>query len=159
MFVSSGVKARCRRNPAIDHGNTATFSRSGLGLRDMFEKAGGEVEGSDLSDSVALESLTKILDDIDANGLLDERGVREIGAYLTRTIESRAAVRRDRQLYPAIAAEPIEKPIFIVGLPKSSTTNLHNLLSCDPNFCFPNLGVHEPLTTAACLSGGRHGAD
>lgn len=33
---------------------------------------------------------------------------------------------------PAIRAEPIDRPIFILGLPRSGTTFLHNLMALDP---------------------------
>ncbi|MBI2895187.1 MAG: sulfotransferase [Deltaproteobacteria bacterium] len=38
------------------------------------------------------------------------------------------ACRRD----PQILAEPIERPVFILGLPRSGTTHLHRLLAQDP---------------------------
>ncbi|PYK27038.1 MAG: sulfotransferase [Verrucomicrobia bacterium] len=41
-------------------------------------------------------------------------------------------MQRDRQLYPNIARQEIRSPLFIVGLPRSGTTLLHNLLAADP---------------------------
>ena len=117
--------------------STSVFDGAHLGLQSLLEKAGVRAKEFESLDSQTRESLQRILDDIDANGRLNEHGVQEIRAYLARTIESRIAVTRDRQRYPAIAAESIEKPIFIVGLPRSGTTNLHNLLFCDPRLRSP----------------------
>jgi hypothetical protein len=41
-------------------------------------------------------------------------------------------LRSEEQRRPAILAEPIERPIFICGLPRSGTTFLHSLLAEDP---------------------------
>ena len=39
----------------------------------------------------------------------------------------------NRKKYPAIAREQIVKPVFIVGLPRTGTTILHDILSQDPS--------------------------
>jgi hypothetical protein len=46
-------------------------------------------------------------------------------------------MERDRQLYPNIARQEIREPLFIVGLPRSGTTLLHNLLAVDPDHRSP----------------------
>ena len=38
----------------------------------------------------------------------------------------------DRKRFPGIAAEQITAPVFVIGLPRSGTTFLHNLLTQDP---------------------------
>ncbi|HRI16502.1 MAG TPA: sulfotransferase [Verrucomicrobiota bacterium] len=49
-----------------------------------------------------------------------------------RVLRNRLQLERDRKLHPEIADQPIRKPIFVVGLPRSGTTFLHRLLSQDP---------------------------
>ena len=39
---------------------------------------------------------------------------------------------RDRARYPAIAQEKIVQPVFIIGLPRTGTTILHDILAQDP---------------------------
>ena len=38
----------------------------------------------------------------------------------------------DRKRHPAIAAERIERPVFIIGMPRTGTTILHDILAQDP---------------------------
>jgi len=80
--------------------------------------------------------------------------LRRFHAYLSPAITKRASIsserlplerifyrrcarvcnwKRDRQLYPKIARQEIREPLFIVGLPRSGTTLLHNLLAADPS--------------------------
>jgi hypothetical protein len=53
---------------------------------------------------------------------------------------------------PAIVDEPVEQPIFILGLPRSGTTFLHNLLAQDPGnlapLCWQTIYPY-PLQTGA----------
>ena len=49
--------------------------------------------------------------------------------FLTNLLELREAEIKD----PALLDQPIERPIFISGLPRSGTTFLHNLLAQDPD--------------------------
>ncbi len=50
----------------------------------------------------------------------------------TRLLAHRLRLAADRSRYPGIAEEPIEAPVFIVGLPRTGTTLLHGLLAADP---------------------------
>ncbi len=47
-------------------------------------------------------------------------------------LTNRLRLEEDRKRNPAIADEPVERPLFIVGLPRSGTTLLHSLLAQDP---------------------------
>jgi hypothetical protein len=46
------------------------------------------------------------------------------------------SIRTNRRVTAAVFSLP---PVFIVGHWRSGTTFLHNLLSCDPQFCFPTI--------------------
>jgi hypothetical protein len=48
-------------------------------------------------------------------------------------LENRLRLRAARKLDPAIAAQRIERPIFITGLPRTGTTLLHELFMQDPD--------------------------
>jgi hypothetical protein len=49
----------------------------------------------------------------------------------------------EEQRTPAIADEPIEKPLFILGMPRAGTTFLHRLLACDEANRVPR--IWEPI--------------
>ena len=53
----------------------------------------------------------------------------DILRFLTNLLRFRDAERRD----PGVLEQPIERPIFITGLPRSGTTFLHRLLMEDPD--------------------------
>lgn len=56
-----------------------------------------------------------------------------------RLLANRLRLVADRRRYPEIAAESIEAPVIITGLPRCGTTLLHGLLNADPD-------VRTPLT-------------
>ena len=51
-----------------------------------------------------------------------------------RLLRDNAAYARERNLYPEIKFEKINKPIFIVGMNRTGTTFLHRLMSRDQQF-------------------------
>ncbi|MCY2927033.1 MAG: sulfotransferase [Planctomycetota bacterium] len=51
-------------------------------------------------------------------------------------LANRLLIRRYQKLHPACLQEPIDRPIFILGVPRSGTTLLHRLMSLDPTTRF-----------------------
>lgn len=64
---------------------------------------------------------------------------RALGITLGAVSNSITRVWEDQHFGPAVAATPIPPPLFVLGIWRSGTTHLHNLLSHDPRFGFPNL--------------------
>lgn len=70
-------------------------------------------------------------------GLTNEAGLSEAGkvisfATLVRLARNRLRVEELIKRHPEILDEVIDRPIFIVGLPRTGTTHLVNLISADP---------------------------
>ena len=63
-----------------------------------------------------------------------------------RHLENRLRVAADWHRWPEIADVEIEKPIFVVGLPRTGSTTLHDLLAQAP-------GNRVPLTWECHLRG------
>ena len=66
-----------------------------------------------------------------------EAGLHWLGRLMLRKsiegfLSNRLQIYRHRRAHPAVAQVPIDKPIFIVGLPRTGTTILFNLLAQDP---------------------------
>lgn len=79
-----------------------------------------------------LEGLTRFLDSLEADARLNPIGriiARE--RALTHTV-NRLCYVRDRGLYPEIAKQKIERPVFIIGMPRTGSTILHDILAQDP---------------------------
>jgi hypothetical protein len=85
------------------------------------------------------EGLDRLLDGLTHEARLHELGVDiaalEIVAYLT----NRLAVTAWRRDHPIVAEGPVDRPIVIVGQPRTGTTILYDLLARDP-------GLRVPLT-------------
>jgi len=64
-------------------------------------------------------------------------------------------LRHEEQKAPAILDESIEKPLFIMGMPRAGTTFLHRLLACDETNRVPQ--IWEPIHPYPALNerGGR----
>jgi hypothetical protein len=73
-----------------------------------------------------------LIDDLNSTAELHELGARRAERRLLDTLCMRLRLVADRTRFPGIAAEQIERPIFVIGLPRSGTTFFHNLLSADP---------------------------
>jgi hypothetical protein len=72
----------------------------------------------------------------------------DVGRFLTNLLRLRSEENRA----PAILAEPVEKPIFIMGMPRSGTTFLHRLLMADAENRAPRIweAIHPyPLKNSA----------
>lgn len=72
-----------------------------------------------------------------AEALEDEAHLNELGHLIASERMLMHTVNRlnyvhDRATYPEIAEQRIEKPVFIIGFPRTGTTILHDILSQDP---------------------------
>lgn len=64
---------------------------------------------------------------------------------LVRILARRLAIAGDIARHPAILAESVESPIFVIGFPRTGTSLLHALLGCDPASRSPRAWqVREP---------------
>lgn len=58
---------------------------------------------------------------------------------LVRLARNAALIERMHAAVPAMAAVPVARPVFILGLPRSGTTFLHGLLARDPEVMVPRV--------------------
>ncbi|HSV57279.1 MAG TPA: sulfotransferase [Variovorax sp.] len=105
-----------------------TFLDASALLREAQQSTGLSDWGSDQLPQV----LALLVDALNQEAALHERGAQAARARLLDVMCSRLKLVEDRKRYPGIATEAIVKPIFVMGLPRAGTTFLHNLLSQDP---------------------------
>jgi hypothetical protein len=98
-------------------------------VEEAVRRAGGAAE---FGDGPFLEPMALLLRSLEEEGRLTP-----VGRTIARETVLAHAVHRllfnaDRARYPQIARERIVKPVFIIGLPRTGTTILHDIFGQDP---------------------------
>lgn len=78
------------------------------------------------------ESLRRLAEALEREAQLSLFGRLIARQHLAGLLETALRVEGDRRRTPAVAEQRIAAPVFIVGLPRTGTTLLHNLLAQDP---------------------------
>ncbi len=87
---------------------------------------------TDLGDDRILEGLTILVDAMNGEAKLTERGDASTTARTTQMIANRLRVIDYLKAHPELLDRPVEKPMFVFGLPRTGTTLIINLLNSDP---------------------------
>ncbi|MCV7300282.1 sulfotransferase [Mycobacterium barrassiae] len=95
------------------------------------EQAGSDDFGGDDS---WREGLGLLCDGLVSEARLNELGVEIAVMDLVNPMVSRLQIMKWRKENPDVAAQPISRPVFIVGQPRTGTTILFDLLAQDPGF-------------------------
>lgn len=113
---------------------------SSIGLLDrpldpdrLIDKARRQTGLSDFGDFDFYEPLSRLLTSCSKESALSLVGRSATNWDVIRFLSNLLAMQDDARKYGAIAGEPISKPVFITGLPRSGTTFLHRLLLVDPD--------------------------
>lgn len=78
------------------------------------------------------EGLNQLVNALNNEAPLTERGWGSVRGTLVNTLANRLRVENYLQQHPQLLEAPIEKPMFVFGLPRTGTTLLINLLNTDP---------------------------
>lgn len=78
------------------------------------------------------EGLERLVASLDAEAGLTDLGEKITGYRLRTLLRNRLRIEDVYRLNPEIESERVEAPIFIVGLPRTGTTAMSNLLAADP---------------------------
>lgn len=98
----------------------------------LLEQAVAETGLDDFGDLGFVERLDVLLGGLRAEAGLGSFGVVSNHTLVLGLLKSRLALQDLLTRHPEIRAVPVDRPIFIVGLPRTGTTHLHNLMSADP---------------------------
>ena len=98
-------------------------------LRAASERAGGL---EDLGDGPFVEPLGRFVESLAADGRLNDIGRLISNERMLLHTVNRLNYVNDRKRFPEIAAQKIVRPVFIIGMPRTGTTILHDILACDP---------------------------
>jgi hypothetical protein len=98
-----------------------------------------------LADEGLRQRLGAMVGWINDRGPYDVDQVDAMQRQIERILANRLRIALDRQRFPEVEKEKIERPIFIIGFARSGTTLLHSLLAEDPDVLAPqSWHVHSP---------------
>jgi hypothetical protein len=78
------------------------------------------------------EPLENLLRSLRDEARLNARGTFIMHRTMLRLLTNRLLTEKAFAKNPAMTQTPIDRPLFILGFPRTGTTLLHNLLACDP---------------------------
>src|SRR5881409_1667221 len=104
---------------------------------DLIEAAKRHCGLDDFGGGDFFQALSRLLESCHSEARLSWIGRIALRTNIVQILCSRLQMEQDRQLYPEIGHQEIRQPLFIVGLPRSGTTLLHNLLAADPEHRSP----------------------
>lgn len=78
------------------------------------------------------EGLNQLVNALNNEAPLTERGWSSVRGTLVNTLVNRLKVEDYLDKHPQLLEAPVEKPMFVFGLPRTGTTLLINLLNTDP---------------------------
>ena len=87
---------------------------------------------SELDDPGILEGLGVYVQALNTEARLTERGEQSMRNWMVDTLVNRLKVDDHLARHPELLARPIDKPMFVFGLPRTGTTLAINLLHADP---------------------------
>ena len=87
---------------------------------------------SDFGDDSLFGPLNILVDALNNEADLNERGRQNVEKDLVNTLSNRLRVEDHLANHPELLQRPIEKPLFVFGLPRTGTTLVINLLNEDP---------------------------
>lgn len=100
-----------------------------LDRRQLMNQASGATGLKDFGEVPFEEALEVLTDALEREAKLDDARRAEAERSLTATLVKRLQLTDDRKKHPGIATEVVKSPIFIVGLPRTGSTNLHSLIA------------------------------
>ena len=102
--------------------------------REHLMAAGRKQTGlSDWGEDDFLTPLTVLIDAYEKEADLSLSGRVIVQKTMERLLANRLLMQRDFTNHPEILQQPVDKPLFIIGLPRTGTTLLFNLLAQHPS--------------------------
>lgn len=92
---------------------------------------------SDFGSDAMAENLARLCASLEGDASLSGLGRIMARADLLRLLGNRLQFEEIFKQYPEIAEQEIKDPIFILGMPRTGTTSLHELMAMDPQFRVP----------------------
>jgi hypothetical protein len=104
-----------------------------LDEKSLLDAAVARAGSSDFGGERFLEGMRVLLESVEREAELSTLGRVSCRETLLRYLENRLRLTEYRKQHPEVAEQKVERPIFIMGLPRTGTTLLFNLLAQDPD--------------------------
>jgi hypothetical protein len=108
-----------------------------LDVESLLEKARANTGLSDFGGDEFEAPLALLVASLETEAKLSLMGRLVARGDLLRTLENRLRLVDLLRAHPEICEQPIERPIFVVGPPRTGTTIFHDLLAMDPDIRVP----------------------
>jgi len=103
-----------------------------MNVNSLISQARAQTGLDDLGDDRILHALARLVDALNNEARLSERGRPAIEQELVDTLVNRLRVEDHLAKHPELLERPVKKPTFVFGLMRTGTTLVINLLSVDP---------------------------
>jgi Sulfotransferase family len=132
-LTSSALRASVRATNAAG----SILRRAGLPLvpldeQSLLRAARRATRLDDLGDEGFREPFRMVLQGLEAEARLTVVGRIAARQDVLGLLENRLRLEEDGKRHPEIGVQKVERPLFIVGLPRTGSTLLHHLLAQDP---------------------------
>jgi hypothetical protein len=113
------------------------LARSGLALPRLDEerllaRARRQARLDDFGPATFRPGLRRLIESLAQDAALNQVGRLSARQQILELLVHRLRLAEHRRRHPEIADEKVERPLFILGLPRSGTSLLHALLAADP---------------------------
>jgi hypothetical protein len=119
LNVAGGVASRLGVSPGLDLQGLVDAARKRTGLHD-------------LGDESFREGLTVLLRSLEGEAQLTTLGRLAARNRILGLLETRLRLVEHARATPALHGEVIDRPLFVLGLPRTGTTVLYGMLASDP---------------------------
>lgn len=131
-----------------------------LRKQSLIDKASKQAGGlTDFGDQRFEAGLVHLIESIEEEDRLNGFGRIMASNHITNLLRQRLLLTNHIRTHPEIRDEIIDRPIFLVGAPRTGTTITHHLLSQDERFRYPITGecdeLYPPLNPATMRSDPR----
>lgn len=101
-------------------------------VEEIIAAASAQTGLTEFGDPVVLDGLQRLLDGYANEARFTERGAAMAHGDLVNFMAIRMKIEAWAKQHPELLEAPIEKPLFVFGLPRTGTTLVINLLAADP---------------------------
>jgi len=112
---------------------------------DLHEQARTQTGLKDFGDTTYQDGLKALLLALDANPPIGPGKIATAESLIVAALAARLHTQAQWQANPSFKLREIVAPLIVIGVPRTGTTALHNLLSQDPQF----QGIEIPIGCSA----------